>query len=214
MNFLAEGRSNYYRADVGFTPRTDTNYLGSFIQYTTDKDQKKAIIYKQIWNETNIRYDWKGRTQYSIIEHAPAGRAAAADIYRGEFPDGLRAGARARVRADALWRPIGSVFRSRPGPLGQFDGADNSLSRRTPSKQLYLFFFTDYTSGQMEYDFGAGPDFPRVSRAAQLLGQNAPYDPGPGDQLMIESTIRYQPTSAFRTQLNYNKIRLRGMIRG
>ena len=66
MNYLAEGRSNYYRADVGFTPRTDTNYLGSFIQYTTDKDQKKAIIYKQIWNETNISYDWKGRTQYSI----------------------------------------------------------------------------------------------------------------------------------------------------
>ena len=50
----------------------------------------------------------------------------------------------------------------------------------------------------MEYDFGAGPDFPRVSRAALTFGQNAPYDPGPGDQLMIESTIRYQPTSAFR----------------
>ena len=48
MNFMAEGRSPNYRADVGFTPRTDTNYLGSFFQYTTDKDQKKAIIYKQI----------------------------------------------------------------------------------------------------------------------------------------------------------------------
>ena len=27
-------------------------------------------------------------------------------------------------------------------------------------------------------------------------------DPGPGDQLLIESTVRYQPTTAFQTQLN------------
>ena len=60
----------------------------------------------------------------------------------------------------------------------------------------------------MEYDFGAGPRFPRVSRAAVLFGQDAPLDPGPGDQLTINSTIRYQPTGAFQTQLDYNKQRL------
>jgi len=77
----------------------------------------------------------------------------------------------------------------------------------------------------MEYDFGAGPDFPRASAAFQeYLAQcaanptactgNPPavrepgLDPGPGDQLTIESTIRYQPTTAFQTQLNYTKRRL------
>jgi hypothetical protein len=34
------------------------------------------------------------------------------------------------------------------------------------------------------------------------------FDPGSGDQLYIESTFRYQPTSAWQAQLNYNKIRL------
>jgi hypothetical protein len=91
----------------------------------------------------------------------------------------------------------------------------------TPFKQLYLFAFMDYTWGIMEYDFGAGPDFPRVSQAyldyiaacPSRACSNIPepgLDPGPGDQLMIESTIRYQPTTAFQTQLNYTK---RHMVR-
>jgi hypothetical protein len=77
----------------------------------------------------------------------------------------------------------------------------------TPNKQFFAFFFLDYTWGLMEFDFGNGPDFPRVSRAA-LLDPNGGYDPGAGDQLFIDSSFRYQPTSAFQTQLNYNKRRL------
>ena len=60
----------------------------------------------------------------------------------------------------------------------------------------------------MDFDFGAGRDFPRVSPAALSLGQSAPFDPGAGRQLRIEATLRYQPTTAFQTQLNYNKRRL------
>ena len=68
MNYLASGRSPDYRADVGFTERVDTNYLGSFIQYQTERDAKKTIIYKRVFNATNIRYDWSGRSQYFISE--------------------------------------------------------------------------------------------------------------------------------------------------
>ena len=66
MNYLAMGRSKDYRADVGFTQRTDTNYLGSFIRYQTDADSKRRIIQKRVTNETNISYDWRGRQQYFI----------------------------------------------------------------------------------------------------------------------------------------------------
>lgn len=208
MNFLAEGRSPYYRADVGFTPRTDTNYIGSFIRYETDKDQKKAIISKQIWNETNIRYDWKGRTQYSIT-NTRGQLALQRQTYIGvNFQLGYE-----RV----LENEFGAI--RTPTRQGAFFGPDSGRSANltagqffietTPLKKLFVFFFMDYTSGQMEYDLGAGPDFPRVSRAAVNFGQNAPYDPGPGDQLMIESTVRYRFSTAFQTQLNYNKIRLR-----
>jgi hypothetical protein len=68
MNYMASGRSRDYRADLGFTDRTDTNYLGSFIQYQTDRDATKSIIYKRLQNASNIRYDWKGRTQFYITE--------------------------------------------------------------------------------------------------------------------------------------------------
>ena len=33
-------------------------------------------------------------------------------------------------------------------------------------------------------------------------------DPGAGNQLTLESTIRYQPTQAFQTQLNFTKRRM------
>jgi len=208
MNFLAEGRTADYRARVGFTPRTDTNYFGSFIQYQTDKDPKKAIIYKQFWNETNVRTDGRGRMQYWITNSR--GMLAlqkqtfiglnlqygAERVYEHEF------GAKRSVT-----RPQGAFF----GPSDQRGAnfrAFQAFIESTPNKQWYLFFFTDNTRGVMDYDFGAGPKFPRASFAAQALGQNAPLDPGAGYQLMIEATARYQPTSALQTQLSYNKIRL------
>lgn len=207
MNYMAEGRSNYYRADVGFTQRTDTNYLGSFIQYTTDKDPKKSIIYKQYWNETNVRYDWKGRTQYAITN--------------SRFQMGLQKQTYIGVNLQVGYERVmehefgprrtatrqGAFFGSDPERSAGF-WANQFFIESTPNKQWYLFFFMDNTFGQMEYDFGAG-DFERASYAAQTFGQNAPLDPGPGHQLMIESTVRYQPTSAFQTQLNFNKIRLK-----
>jgi hypothetical protein len=40
------------------------------VQYQTDRDAKKAIIYKRINNATNISYDWRGRSQYAISSTA------------------------------------------------------------------------------------------------------------------------------------------------
>jgi len=61
----------------------------------------------------------------------------------------------------------------------------------------------------MDFDFGTGnPRFPRVSPAAQQFGQDAPLDPGAGNQWTVESNFTYQPTDALRLSLNYNKARL------
>ena len=222
MNYLANGRSNFYRADVGFTNRYDTNYAGSFIKYQTDRHAKKAIVSKQIYNATNVSYDWRGRGQYFISETQgqlalqrqtylgltfQIGRER---VYEHEFGPN-----RSLTRAGAFSGPSserGANFR-----------AMQAFVETTPVKQLYLFFFTDFTDGIMEYDFGAGPDFPRASAAYvnyadQCLvpvplpvctGLSAPgLDPGPGKQLTLQSTIRYQPTTAFQTQLDFTKKRL------
>ena len=220
MNYLAQGRSPDYRADVGFTNRFDTNYAGSFVRYRTDQDAKKKIIFKEFWNETNISYDWKGRGQY-LITNTRAGLGLQKQTFIG-----------ANLQFGKEW-----VYENEFGPVrnvnqaGAFFGPNAKRSapfkavqafiETTPNKQLFLFFFMDYTSGIMEYDFGAGPERRRASlayvnyrRACDLdpldCGDAPSLDPGPGDQLMLESTIRYQPTRAFQTQLNFTK---RHMVR-
>ena len=207
MNYLAQGRSRDYRADVGFTQRTDTNYLGSYIRYQTDSDSKRRIIHKRVQNSTNISYDWRGREQYFITDSQFQVSLHKQTFIAGNIQFGHE-----------------SVYEHEFGPnrtptrQGAFFGAPErgasykavqARFETTPNKQLYFWFFLDYTAGLMEYDFGAGPRFARVSRAALELGQDAPLDPGPGDQLTLDSVIRYQPTSAFQTQLNYHRIHLR-----
>ncbi len=207
MNFLAIGRTRDYRAEVGFTQRTDTNYLGSFIQYVTDRDASRKIIYKRIQNATNIEYDWRGRAQHWITD--TQGMLA---LQRQTF-----IGATFQYGYERVFEHEFGARRSATRP-GAFFGPDSERSANiiagqwfietTPNKQFFAFVLVDYTSGQMDYDLGAGPDFPRVSRGA-LLDPDGGFDPGPGRQLFIESSFRYQPTAAFQTQLDYRKVRLR-----
>jgi hypothetical protein len=207
MNYLAQGRSKDYRADVGFTQRVDTNYLGSYIRYRTDADSKRRIIQKQISNETNVSYDWSGRQQYFITNSQVQISLNKQTFISGNIQFGREKVYEHEFGPNRTATRQGAFF----GPSSERGASFKAVQARfqtTPNKQLYFWFFLDYTAGLMEYDFGAGPRFPRVSRAALLLGQDAPLDPGPGDQLTINSTIRYQPTSAFQTQLDYNKIRL------
>jgi hypothetical protein len=223
MNYLAQGRSADYRADVGFNSRYDTNYAGSFIRYRTDQDAKKKIIYREFWNETNISYDWQGRGQY-LITNTRGTLVLQRQTYIG-----------ANLQFGKEW-----VYENEFGPIrnanqaGAFFGPDAKRSspfqavqgfiETTPNKKLFLMFFADYTSGQMDYDFGAGLEGQRASPAYlewvalcnanpnACVGEGAvkppALDPGPGNQLTLESTIRYQPTQAFQTQLNYTKRRL------
>lgn len=217
MNFLATGRTIDYRADVGFTSRTDTNYLGSFIQYQTDRDAKKSIIYKRLFNESNISYDWKGRTQR--MQSNTQGMLA---FQRQTFVGGGLEFGYERV----FEHEFGAIRKA--NQRGAFFGDDSERSafrkeiygfvETTPVKQLFALFVLSYQFGNLDYDFGAGPKFPRVSapylawqQSCQVnpnCGPAPALDPGPGDVLYIESSIRYQPTSALQVQLNYNRLRL------
>jgi len=93
-------------------------------------------------------------------------------------------------------------------------------------------FFVNRRWGDFDFDFGAGPKFPRVSptalAAAEARNQHlcdpapagqppkvlpsvclAPQDPGPGDFLHFDGSVTYQPTTALSATLNYTKERLR-----
>jgi len=218
MNFLAQGRSKDYRADVGFTNRVDTNYLGSFIQYQTDRDAKKAIIYKRINNSTNVSYDWRGRSQ-NIQSNSQGMIALQRQIFLGAgFEYGYERVFEHEFGAKRTATRNGAFFGLNP---------ERSAHRReiygfveaTPFKQLFFFTVLSFSKGNLDYDFGAGPKFPRVSapylawqeRCRLVTNCTEPepgYDPGGGNQLYIESSVRYQPTTAWQAQVNYTRTKL------
>jgi hypothetical protein len=148
------------------------------------------------------------------------------------------------------------VFESEFGPKRQpgsncvngntctFAGDDNERSSynrglyifggSTPSKKYNFNFVVNRRWGDLDFDFGAGPKFPRVSPTALAAANfaavnptvcvpappgappkilppscNAPQDPGPGDFLHVDGGITYQPTSALSATLNFTKERLR-----
>jgi hypothetical protein len=70
-------------------------------------------------------------------------------------------------------------------------------------------FFANFGHGAMDYDFGGGPKFPRVSPAALQFGQGVALDPGPGFALDLNGSFTYKPTEKLQLSLNYNKSRLR-----
>ncbi len=222
MNYLAQGRTRDYRADVGFTDRTDTNYLGSFIQYQTDRDAKKKIIYKRLNNATNIRYDWEGRSQFYVSE-TQGMLALQRQTYLGlGYQNGYERvyehefGARRTVA-----KPLQGAFLGEDSERSAHNNVVYGFIETSPVKQFFGFVFFHHRWGAMDFDSGVGPDFPRVSPAYLAYRQQCDADPvlcsslavpkrdpGSGNQFTIEASFRYQPTTAFQTQLNYNKRRL------
>jgi hypothetical protein len=229
MNYLATGRTNDYRADVGFTQRTDTNYLGSFIQYQTDRDAKKSIIYKRLNNASNINYDWKARTQ-----GAQSNTQGMLALQRQTFIGlGLEYGYERVFEHEFGARRTATrrgAFFGESSERSSHRGEIYGFIETAPVKQLFFLTVLSHSRGNLDYDRGAGPKYPRVSppflayeNAFQeylrrqrdnpndpdnIEPQRPGLDPGPGDQLYIESSVRYQPTVALQAQLNYTRTRL------
>jgi hypothetical protein len=63
LELYGEGRTQHYRADVGFTPRTNTNFNSSWVSYDSDQKPKAKIVRYHLHNFTHINYDFQGRMQ-------------------------------------------------------------------------------------------------------------------------------------------------------
>ncbi|HYE13386.1 MAG TPA: DUF5916 domain-containing protein, partial [Pyrinomonadaceae bacterium] len=63
MELYGEGYTQNYRADVGFTSRTNTNFNSLFVGYNSDPNQKARVVRKHFHNFTHIDYDFQGRMQ-------------------------------------------------------------------------------------------------------------------------------------------------------
>ena len=220
MSVNGVGRTMNYRADVGFSPRVDTNQHRSFIQYQTDRDTKKKIIFKRINNDSVMSFDWRGRSQnwqsntqgMVGLQHQTFVGAGLEFGYERVFESEFGAN-RSATRRGAFFGDDSERSAYRKEIYGFIE--------TSPVKQIFALLVLSMSSGNLDFDFGNGPRFPRVSAPFLAFKKQCEdnlaicstlpvpgLDPGPGNQLYIESVFRYQPTSLLQMQLNYNKIRL------
>jgi hypothetical protein len=208
----AVGRTRYYRADVGFNRRVNTNNYNLFIRYSSEPKPKAKLISWRIFTAPSTNFDWQGRSQnfnnntqlsfnFRLQGFLGIGVAEGYErVFEAEFG-----------RKRTLVRPCTA---SDPCTFAGNDSGRSAAYKgfyvyggATPSKKYNFFAEIDRFWGQLDYDFGAGPKFPRVSPGA-LINPGAPQDPGPGDFLSFQASFVYQPTAALKTSLDFNKQRL------
>jgi len=201
-----EGVSRYYRSDVGFTQRTNTNSSFAFYRYASEPKPKAKLISWRFNHFSRIDYDWQGRAQ--------SWRTGPQMNFQFKRQTWFGFGGNAGYER-ILEEEFGAKrTATRPGA---FYGDDSERSAHSkgffsfvetePSKKYSAFGVAGMTWGEFDYDFGGGRRFPRVSPAA-LADPNAPLDPGAGRSFFMESNFTYKPVNAMRLSLSYNKSRL------
>src|SRR5215470_10824397 len=200
------GRTRDYRADVGFTRRTNTNEANFFSRYSSEPKPKATLIDWQLSQSSGANFDFQGRLQNWIVE----------PLFRMQFKHQTFLGIGYTHRYERI---VEEEFGARRavGRQGAFFGPDPERStyrkevwgfaETAPSKKYSVNVNGVYRWGEFDYDFGAGHRFPRVSPAA-LIDPDAPMDPGPGTSLNLSGNFNYQPTDALRLSINYTKSRL------
>ncbi|MGI9167601.1 MAG: DUF5916 domain-containing protein [Pyrinomonadaceae bacterium] len=222
----AVGRTRYYRADVGFNRRTNTNNFNWFIRYNSEPKPKAKLISWRIFTVPQTNFDWQGRSQ-SFRDNTQIRFSFRRESFLGiGFVKGYE-----RVFEEEFGP------RRTPARTGTFAGDDSERSSHqtnlylyagsTPSKRVNFFFLADRRWGELDFDFGSGFRYPRVSlgairaRQAEAAGLcavppgtalpavcTALQDPGPGDFWHIEGNVAYQPTNELRLTLDFTKERL------
>src|SRR5882672_8843730 len=61
--FSMVGRTRYYRADVGFNRRNNTNSPNWFIRYNSEPKPKAKLISWRVYTDVSANFDWQGRSQ-------------------------------------------------------------------------------------------------------------------------------------------------------
>lgn len=220
--FNGNGRTRDYRADVGFTRRTNYNNEGMYLGYNSEPKPKARLINWHLNISADIGYDFQGRSHDN-------GQEAQVEL---NFRKNTFFGGGISFDYGRLFEEEFGVRRTAT-QLGAFAGnserSKHSMSRyffagTNPSKKYRINVVLAQNSGSFDYDFGAEPKFARASPSAIAAQQAtiagkckaasppiaclALQDPGPGKELEVELNLSYQPTTALNLSLSYNKDRL------
>jgi hypothetical protein len=198
-NVNGSGRTAGYRSDVGFSRRVNTNNHNFNIGYNTEPKPKATIVSWELYSYLGGNFDWQKRMQNWTYEGS-----LGPNLQRQTF---IRAGYNTGYERDFAYEfdlvnfaTGGSEKSTRSKNVFGYIGS-------TPTKKITFFYFLGYRWGEMDYDFGAGPRFPRVSLAA-IADPDAPLNPGPGNLLYTNGDVSYKATSDLNFALSFSKNRL------
>jgi len=218
------GRSKDYRAESGFTQRTNTNQ--AFFAYReSTKSRPKARFIRWNFNQfARYTFDWTGRAQYGLI--GASTNWTMQGNWQFEFEGGQQ------FEKDYEEDGFGPKRNPVTGLGGAFFGAPTRYARqpymswninKTFNKHLSIYNFGFISYGAFDYDFGAGPRYPRVSPAYiawysrcgkfptcnQVKDPVPGLDPGAGTQINYGGGFTYKPIDPLTTSLDYTEDRIR-----
>jgi len=201
-----KGRSPDYVSEVGFTPQVNTNVWSLETRWNGEQHPNSTIISWSAAHTVLLQFDWDGRPTYGFLwPRVTLGLPRLTTVSIGPYADYLRI--------------FEEEFGPKRGPnqAGAFSGAGSRetvyrgfaiTGSSTPDRHWTVEESLDWSWDALDYDFGDGPRFPRVSPAA-LADPNAPLDPGPGDTFDATVTVAWTPVAAVRVNAGYTKSRLR-----
>jgi hypothetical protein len=206
------GRTRDYRADVGFTRRTNNmnHYIGA--RFSSEPKPKATIIEKRLFTSIGMNNDFQGRIQSWGHESnlnfrmqrnifIEFGYNVGYDrIFEEEFGKKRNA---AGTGGTFFGAPERSTYNG-----GWFGGGDANLS-----KKISLFLFGGMQWNEFDFDFGAGPRFQRVSPVAlnYFADPNRdpknppPLDPGAGRSMFIDAGFEVKPVDELEVSFGYSK---------
>ncbi len=200
----ADGRTRNYRADAGFTRRTNTNHILLAGRLSTEANPKARIIRFDFRPNVQINFDWQGRAQEESV-----GANFGFSLQRNTFV-GIETGISYERIFEEEFGLKRSAMRS-----GAFFGASERSTvqqyasvnfRTSPSKKISAGLFAGFINNALDFDFGGGDRFPRISPAA--LSGSSRLDAGAGRQYDVGAEVEYKPIEPLRLSLEYQKSHL------
>ena len=231
----ALGRSSNFRADSGFTRRTNNNSFFGAMRFSTASKPKAKIIRINTNQFARYNFDWKGRFQNGFV----GGNVNA------QLQGNLFVYVESGVMREYLYEDEFGADRRGANPNGAFFGAAVRKAtqpyfsvnlNKTFGKRLSAYGFVGSIFNAYDFDFGGGGKYLRTSPAYQAyLGSEAyrnylrelaiwqanpvgdapsaprepGLDPGTGWQFDAQVGVEYKPIDPLRMSIDYTKSRLK-----
>ncbi|HET8644775.1 MAG TPA: hypothetical protein VFO85_04760, partial [Vicinamibacteria bacterium] len=193
----ADGRSPLYAADLGYTAQAAVMNWSVDTRYDSEPRPERTLISWSLLHTGLAQNDWQGRMKYAYtypgLELAFARQTK---LTVRAFADYVR----------LLEEEFDTVFLGSPQRRTVYSGYSAQVDA-TPSKAWSGSLAVSHSWNTFDYDFGAGPRYPRVSPAA-LTDPDAERDPGPAASAYYQGRLEWKPAEALRGSISYTRSRM------